>query len=347
METKNRLIYIDNIRLLVIILVVILHISLTYSSTGNWYYIDHGNLGAAKEAFFSFFQTFLQSFFMGFLFLIAGYFVPGAYDRKGFKKFVGSRAIRLGIPALIYMLILDPVIEFFLVKRHTAGFNFFSYCLHNITGGHVLTGNGPLWFAIAVLFFSIIYALIRLVLNKAPAAPLKKYTPNTAMLGALVLIIAAFAFLIRIWLPIVTSFFNMMVCFFAQYIVLFIAGILAYRYDLFNKLSRRYMRLRWLAPLLGFVGWGALMLSCQAFWGSNYTLLNGGFTYQSALFSLLESFTAVAMDVGLLVLFHEKFNRQGGADKSAFRQRVFRVCFSYAHHRSDGSVPTRCFNAIL
>lgn len=40
METKSpRLLFIDNLRWLMIILVVIMHLNVTYSSLGSWYYV--------------------------------------------------------------------------------------------------------------------------------------------------------------------------------------------------------------------------------------------------------------------------------------------------------------------
>lgn len=41
METKSpRLLFIDNLRWLMIILVVIMHLNVTYSSLGSWYYVE-------------------------------------------------------------------------------------------------------------------------------------------------------------------------------------------------------------------------------------------------------------------------------------------------------------------
>ena len=327
METKKRVFYLDNIRLLVIMLVVVMHLSTTYSGMGSWYYQEARALSAPEEAFFSFFQSFLQSFFMGFLFLIAGYFVPRAYDRKGFGKFIKDRAVRLGIPALLYMFVIDPFTEYVLLGSHSPGQGFFSFYVENITSLHFLSGSGPLWFALALLIFTVIYALIRLITGKTHTASRTTMTPNATVLGMLILVMTALAFTIRIWLPIITSIFNMMLCFFAQYIVLFVAGIFAYRYDLFSKLSKRYIRLLYAAPVWSFGGWAALMLACQAFWGSDYSLLNGGLTWQSALYAFWESSTAIAMDVGLLVLFREKYNKQsaftGSQSNSAFAVYVF------------------------
>ena len=50
-----------------------------------------------------------QSFFMGCLFLISGYFTPGSYDRKGPRRFLLDRVVRLGIPMVLYDVAVHPL----------------------------------------------------------------------------------------------------------------------------------------------------------------------------------------------------------------------------------------------
>lgn len=109
-KKKERLLYIDNLRLLMIIFVVIMHLAVTYSGFGSWYFKEGKPIGLISVIVFGFYQSFTQGYFMGFLFLISGFFIPRAYDRKGFGKFIKDRFVRLGIPTLIYMLIINPFI---------------------------------------------------------------------------------------------------------------------------------------------------------------------------------------------------------------------------------------------
>lgn len=327
METKpGRLKYIDNIRLLVIILVVVQHIAVTYSGMGSWYYKEGAELGVVQTSVFSFYESFMQAFFMGILFLIAGYFTPFAYDRKGFGAFVKDRFIRLCVPALIYMLVINPFIWFILLNPYWTSLkpDFLNFYSGYIAGGHVLSGSGPLWFAIALFLFSVAYGLVRLA--RRPRGRAKEFTPRVKHLVTLILIIAAFAFLIRLAWPIGTSAYNMMLCNFAQYIVLFIAGIFSYRNNIFEKLPAgegRWWLFAALAP--GYGVWSAIMLVGGAL--NNYEPFCGGVTWQSAAFSLWESFTAVAVSVGLITRFREKYNYQSplveAMSKSAFAVYVF------------------------
>ena len=105
----KRLSYIDNLRWVMIMLVVSMHAAVTYSHLGSWYYMEDTPVSQAETGIFGTYQVFLQSFFMGFLFFIAGYFVPGAYDKKGPGKFLMDRAYRLGLPLLFFVFLLQPI----------------------------------------------------------------------------------------------------------------------------------------------------------------------------------------------------------------------------------------------
>jgi Fucose 4-O-acetylase and related acetyltransferases len=313
METaKNRLLYIDNLRLLMIVFVIMLHLGVTYSGFGMWYYKEGAPISFASSVFFGFYLSLTQGYFMGFLFLIAGYFVPGAYDKKGCPKFVKDRLIRLGIPALIYILIVNPLMLYYQlgVYNNSPDPTFLKFYLSGYIGNFsFLSGTGPMWFAVALLIFTLIYGLIRSLYPIRHENAKIPVQPTAKAIWLLIFLISVSAFLIRTVQPIGTSILNMQLCYFAQYVILFVVGILAYRYDLFQQLRYNTGK-KWLifGVLFGFVSWGVLMITGGALEGMK--ALNGGFTWQSALYSLWESFIAVSIDVGLLAVFKEKLNRQ-------------------------------------
>ena len=104
-----RLIFIDNIRWVMIMLVLSMHAAVTYSGHGSWYVMEPAKLGIPAGPDLPHLPGFLQSFFMGFLFFLAGYFVPGAYDKKGAARFLRDRAYRLGLPSLLFMFVIQPL----------------------------------------------------------------------------------------------------------------------------------------------------------------------------------------------------------------------------------------------
>src|ERR1700730_17389071 len=61
---RTRLLYIDNIRWTMIILVISMHAADTYSPFGNWYFVDRRPLSPATTLVFGAWQMYLQAFFM-------------------------------------------------------------------------------------------------------------------------------------------------------------------------------------------------------------------------------------------------------------------------------------------
>ena len=68
---KNRLAYIDNLKALTIILVIVQHVAVTYSGIGSWFYIEPKPLGGISFYSFLLIQALNQAFFMSLFFLIA------------------------------------------------------------------------------------------------------------------------------------------------------------------------------------------------------------------------------------------------------------------------------------
>jgi glucan biosynthesis protein C len=299
-STKERLLYIDNLRLLVIVLVVSIHLAVTVSGLGSWYYVYGTHLDTLSTVWFAFYQSFTQGYFLGLLFMISGFFVAASYDRKGFGGFVGDRFKRLVIPTLIFMIAIDPFIGYIELGNKLTGFNLINF----------LSATGPMWFAAALFGFSLIYGLVRLTAHRSAVAPDRKRLNLTSGLTvSLILVIAVFAFLIRIAQPIGTSILNFQLCYFSSYIALFIVGIVAYRNNWFAKISYRAgKRLVIGVIVLGFLVWFVLVVVATA--TGTTTALLGGLTWQSAAFSVWESSVAVLMSLGLIAVFREKFNRQ-------------------------------------
>lgn len=117
---SSRLLFIDNLRWSMIILVISMHAADTYSPLGNWYFTDRTPLSRLELVAFAAWQMYLQSFFMGLLFFVAGFFAPASLDRKGSRQFIRDRAFRLGLPVLFYMFVLGPITEYFIAHSWTS-----------------------------------------------------------------------------------------------------------------------------------------------------------------------------------------------------------------------------------
>jgi len=166
-QSAPRLAYIDNLKWVMIFMVVLDHATVTYSGQGSWFYQQLSVINPIAKLIFAFYSSFAEAFFMVILFFVAATFIPSSYDRKGFGKYVADRCIRLGVPVLTFMFILDPLIHFLLdlFAGRASWSAFASRYVSIIASGSVLARTGPLWFALALLVFSIVYAVARLAMS--------------------------------------------------------------------------------------------------------------------------------------------------------------------------------------
>ncbi|HEX3044500.1 MAG TPA: acyltransferase family protein [Bacillota bacterium] len=314
MAPEKRLLFIDNIRWLMIVFVVLIHLNCTYGNTGMWYYQEPGTSDLFSKTLFGMFGSFTQAYFMGLLFFIAGFFVPGSCDKKGVGRFIWSRLIRLGIPTLVFMAFLHPatIIIMYAFNYHTLPPNLLLGYKSYLTSINFLSGSGPLWFALALLIFSIIYGLFRFIFprSKSTVKDEKPTLITNSRVFMIIVLISLVAFSIRLFRPIGTAFFNMQLCYFGQYIILFCLGIFAYRRNLLTNLSSELGRFWFrLALSLGIPLWGVIMVLGGSL--KNWTPFCGGFHWQAAAYAIWESFFCVGVCLGLLVIFRERYNNQG------------------------------------
>jgi len=315
----TRLAYIDNIRWTVIAMVVLMHTCVTYSGQGSWFYLEKTAQDVASVLVFGIYQSFAQAFFMGLLFFVAGIMIPVSYDRKGFLRFVADRTVRLGVPSLVFMLVLDPLLT--VIRRLAAGTMDWTEFFRGYTGfvlsGRFLSSSGPLWFAVALLAFSVVYAVVRLIAGLArgqaaqrPAAAPRTFTARAISIGAvcLIVLIALIAFLIRLVQPLGTSVMNMQLGFFSSYVVLFVAGLWAGRNGLLQAIPSKLGR-TWLWVSLGVRL--PLWMLLQGFGGAlegKGNLFSGGWHWQAAGIAIWEAFFCVAFGLGLLVVYRDRAN---------------------------------------
>ena len=300
--------------------------------------MENRPVSTGESAIFGTYQGFLQSFFMGFLFFIAGYFVPGAYDSKGSARFIRDRLFRLGLPLLFFVFVLQPVSIWCISLFHgeDVGGNLGQVYTRYITHNRWIGGTGPLWFCEALLLFCVGYMIVRKLSGKtfrsiagktgapsllttaaaqltsepAPASPGNTF-PFRTKIAAFILSIALCTWLIRIPWPNGTSFYNLQFCYFPQYIFFFIAGTLAWRGDWLNKLSSRDGKWWGRVGLFGGLAlWVAILVLGGAFEGK-LDLYKGGGSWQSFAMSLWEQVAGVGISIFLLFWFRQRFNRQG------------------------------------
>jgi glucans biosynthesis protein C len=307
-KPTNRLFFVDNIRVLLTILVLLFHMMIIYAGTGSWAYTE-GRQDSITSLIGAWFIAGNQAFFMGLFLFISAYFVPGSYDRKGAGRFLKDRLIRLGIPLVIYSWIIDPLLGY-VREIWLKGLRMprWSDLFGHFNGG-ALIGSGPLWFIETLLIFSLVYVLWRLLIKGRPTNPAGEARfPSSVAIALFALLLGIASFLVRLWLPIGYEFvpLTLQFPFFAQYIALFILGLIAYRRNWLLNLPESVGR-KWLAI-------GALLIllfPLLAMAGGSIEPFAGGWHWQAFAFALWESFVCFGMCIGLIYVLRRHGNRSG------------------------------------
>jgi surface polysaccharide O-acyltransferase-like enzyme len=310
-KTASRMLFIDNIRVFLTILVILHHLMIIYAGSGSFLYSE-GRQDTLTAVLGTWFCAVNQAYFMGFFLLIAAYFVPGSYDRKGARPFLKDRLIRLGIPLLVYSWIISPL-TWSVINYVTRG-QAMSWEQFLPGAGGTLIGHGPLWFVEVLLVFTAIYvAWRRLFRPNAPVPPVKTDSrfPSSKAIVLFAVLLAAVSFVVRLWHPTGWEFslLNLQFPFFAQYIALFVVGLIAYRRNWLASLSDATGK-RWLVVAIVLI----LMFVPMAVAGGAMETdepFRGGLNWQAAAYALWESFVCVGMCIGLTYLFRRYANRQG------------------------------------
>lgn len=296
----QRLAWIDNLRVLTIILVVILHTAVTYSGIGGWYYKDEPELDLLSKIFFAFYLTFTQAYFMSLLFMVSGYFTHPSLEKKGFGKFLSSRFKRLGIPLLVYMFIIHAVT----VKLAYPDLDILEWYINGIKNFNFLSWTGPLWFVEALLIFTLLYVLIRKLFSGNIKIRIEMSLREVIIT---IILITAVAFFMRLFYPIGTDFYNLQFSFFSAYIFMFAAGILAYHSGVFEKITYEMgKRSLYIALGVGIPFWALIIIFGGAL-EDNMQML-GGWNWPAFFFALWESFFCVTFIIALVGLFKYKVN---------------------------------------
>ena len=194
-SSKPRLLYIDNLRILLTVLVILHHLGIGYGGPGDWMYNEAGRISDISTILMTLFLAINQSFFMGFFFMVSSYFNPGSVDRKGSTVFLIDRLKRLGIPLLFFLLLIFPLTIYPIAQLEGFGGTLGRYLSDFYADFNNFT-FGPFWFVAVLLLFSTAYVLWRM-LAKPSGAPAKSEgeAPGNAAIAAFALVLGVATFI--------------------------------------------------------------------------------------------------------------------------------------------------------
>jgi len=320
-EQAKKIFYIDNLKVGLIALVVLHHALNTYGAEGGWYYTQKTTHAGAIPMVILI--TINQSFFMGFFFFLSAYFIPGSYNKKGAARFVKDRLLRLGIPLLFYSLVLSPALiylVYYFGKGHHISF------IQFLGGFYDWIDFGVLWFVAALLLFTFVYVLWRIVSKRYQSKTFT--TPSSGMILGFAAGVGIISFLVRIVFPIgwILHPVGFQLAYFSQYVALFLLGLVAsknnwldaFPYNNGKRFARYALRLLLFFPVSAMIE--KVTTAPQAWF-------TGGFHWQQLLYAVWEQLLGFSIIVALLAYGKKLWNKSSPLmaklSRSAFAVYIF------------------------
>lgn len=156
-DVKMRKTYIDNIRWMVVVIVVIYHVF--YMFNGE---VTAGVIGPFKPVQYQdSFQYFVYPWFMLLLFVISGMSARFCLNGHSEKEFLKNRTVKLLVPSTIGLFVFWWIVGYY--NTMIAG----AYESMSAVPGPILfvimavSGTGPLWYIQLLWVFSVLLLLIR------------------------------------------------------------------------------------------------------------------------------------------------------------------------------------------
>jgi peptidoglycan/LPS O-acetylase OafA/YrhL len=299
--------YIDRLRSIMTALVLFHHTAITYGGAGGWFYYELHPSDKPESILLTLFLATNQAYFMGFFFLLAGYFTPSSLERKGYTRFLGDRFTRLGIPLLVFIFILGPLTAAMVAAHDGKEFwRVFPYLWN-----HAIIINGPLWFAQALLMFSLAYCAWRAALG-APLADTSRaprLVPSHWLWLLSAVLVGATSLAIRQFVPTGKNVIGLQLGYFAPYIFLFAVGIAAWRYDWICQLTWKNAR-PWIVGLM--ITWPLMPVSiaiAMRVFGPGKANFSGGYTWPAIVYAFWDPFVAWGLIPAWLLIARGFLNR--------------------------------------
>lgn len=303
---RPRELYIDRLRSIMTACVILHHTAITYGAAGGWFYYELHPSGSVSSLLLTMFCATQQAYFMGFFFLLAGYFTPASLERKGYARFLGDRFLRLGVPLLAFIFILGPLTA--AMNSAAEGKSFSGTFVY--LWQHTIIINGPLWFAQALLMFSIGYCVWR-ALAGAPLNVTERPARKVPVFGwwlASALVVGAGAVAIRQFVYTGVNIIGLQIGYFSSYIILFALGIAAWRYDWLQQLKPRHA---WTWLTIALVAWPAMPLAIALSGAAHGAKVEfgGGLSWPAIVYAFWEPFVAWGLITAWLVLMRQFMNK--------------------------------------
>jgi glucan biosynthesis protein C len=250
MTDRPRLYFLDNLRAFVIVMVIVLHASITYMvAAPEWWYV----LDPDRSLFFTGVVLLVDVPLMPVLFFVAGFFALPSLARRGEGGFVREKVVRLAIPWAFGAVFLAPLATYMTYVSRGIQMSYLEFWTTDFWGP--LYQQSVYWFlgVLFVLFLGL--AWVRAASPRLRASEPRVERPRVRVFAAFVVLTAGGSVLLapaygvddwqNVW-PLIVQPARI-----AFYVGFFVLGIYAERRVWFSAAGFR--------PDLGPWGWGCVL----------------------------------------------------------------------------------------
>ena len=154
MAQSSRIHSLDRLRAFVVILVIVLHTSVTYMvGAPDWWYV----LEQERSLFFTALALLIDVPIMPALFFLAGYFGLPSLVKRGPKLFLRDKLVRIGIPWILGVLFIAPLVTYLTYLSRGIPVSFLKFWTSDFWGD--MYQQAVYWYLGVLLFLFLIVAV--------------------------------------------------------------------------------------------------------------------------------------------------------------------------------------------
>jgi hypothetical protein len=304
---SKRQIYLDNLKVILIAVIIAGHAVIGYSEFDWWPYADVREATLAPVTVASLFVLAAPFglFVIPLLFLVAGLLTPSSLRRKGIRRYVRDRLLRLGVPFVVFALVLWPFLEYGLFRwlGQAPG-------LGDYLAGEGSLDTGVLWFVGVLLIFSLAYGGWVKLWPDAVTRPVRRDIRVTDLL-ALAAAVTTGSFLVRLAVPLETDnkIIDLNLSQWPACSALFSLGIIAHRRGWLVTVPDSLCRGCRAATLTAVVAAAVFAALGATVGGVTEQTWSGGWRWPALAFAAIESALAVFGAVWFLGVAQRRLDR--------------------------------------
>lgn len=297
--------YVDNLKVLLISAVIVGHAILGYTELDSWSYADVREVSLSSTTVIILLVMVVPFglLVIPLLFLVAGLLTPPSLARKGPRRFTQDRLLRLGVPFVVFAVLIWPLLEYGLFRWLNEAPDLWTYLLAEKS-----LDTGVLWFVGALLVFSLVAAAWARA--RGGARPSRPGEVRVAHLLVLAAVVTVVTFLLRLAVPFESDnwFIDLNLWEWPACAALFGLGVVASREDWLTDVPERVHRQSRTATLItlgaaGLFGVAVVLLRIDI------EQLSGGWHWPALVFAAGEITLSVFGAVWLLAVAQQHLDR--------------------------------------